>query len=211
MSSQQPPYGPSDPSQPQQGYGQPAYGQPASGQPAYGQTEGHPAYGGGSSPYAHWIKRVASYLIDGLIVSLAGLPAYGLLTAGLVIGTRDLEAVEDASGNAVMTGQFDDSAFIYLILGGVAALLSIAVFVWNSCLRQGRTGYSIGKGVLGIKLVKEATGQPVGAGMAFLRYLLHIVDGLPCYLGYLWPLWDSKRQTFSDKIVGTVVLEQPKT
>jgi uncharacterized RDD family membrane protein YckC len=27
-------------------------------------------------------------------------------------------------------------------------------------------------------------------------------------LGYLWPLWDDKRQTFADKICSTVVLDQ---
>ena len=50
------------------------------------------------------------------------------------------------------------------------------------------------------------TGQPIGGGMSFVRQLLHIVDGLPCYIGYLWPLWDDKRQTFSDKIMTTVVV-----
>ena len=30
------------------------------------------------------------------------------------------------------------------------------------------------------------------------------------YLGYLWPLWDDKRQTFADKILSTVVVEMPK-
>ena len=92
----------------------------------------------------------------------------------------------------------------------VGALLSLAVFVWNTCLRAGRTGYSIGKGLLGIKLIGERSGEPIGAGMAFLRYLCHIVDALPLYLGYLWPLWDAKRQTFADKIMHTVVLNQPQ-
>ena len=82
--------------------------------------------------------------------------------------------------------------------------------MWNYCLKQGRTGYTIGKGVLGIKLIKQDTGQPMGAGLSFVRQLAHIVDALPCYLGYLWPLWDAKRQTFADKIMGTVVIEQPK-
>jgi hypothetical protein len=40
--------------------------------------------------------------------------------------------------------------------------------------------------------------------------LAHILDSLPCYLGYLWPLWDAKRQTFADKVMGTVVIEQKK-
>ena len=82
--------------------------------------------------------------------------------------------------------------------------------MWNYCLKQGRTGYTVGKGVLGIKLIKQDTGQPMGAGLSFVRQLAHIVDAIPCYLGYLWPLWDAKRQTFADKIMGTVVIEQPK-
>ncbi len=46
--------------------------------------------------------------------------------------------------------------------------------------------------------------------MSFVRAILHILDALPCLIGYLWPLWDSKRQTFADKIMGTVVIDQPK-
>jgi hypothetical protein len=42
--------------------------------------------------------------------------------------------------------------------------------------------------------------------MAFVRDLAHILDALPCYIGFLWPIWDSKRQTFADKIMNTVVV-----
>ena len=140
------------------------------------------------NPYASWIKRVAAYLIDALITTVAYFPAF--------IG----QIVSAAGGSNAVAA--------VLIVIGVA--LSVAVFVWNTCLRAGRTGYSIGKGVLGIKLIGEATGDPIGPWRAFLRYLLHIVDVLPLYLGYLWPLWDAKRQTFSDKIMHTVVLNQPE-
>jgi uncharacterized RDD family membrane protein YckC len=54
-------------------------------------------------------------------------------------------------------------------------------------------------------------GQPVGGGIAFVRDLCHILDGLPCILlpiGFLWPIWDSRRQTFADKIVNTVVVAE---
>jgi uncharacterized RDD family membrane protein YckC len=140
------------------------------------------------NPYASWLKRVGAYLIDSLLVTVAYFPAF----IGAIISASDTS---------------DALATSLTVLG---ALLSLAVFVWNTCLRAGRTGYSIGKGVLGIKLVAERTGEPIGAGMAFLRYLCHIVDALPLYLGYLWPLWDAKRQTFADKIVHTVVLNQPQ-
>jgi hypothetical protein len=53
-----------------------------------------------------------------------------------------------------------------------------------------------------------ADGQPMGGGMAFVRDLAHIIDALPCYIGYLFPLWDARRQTFADKIMSTVVLSE---
>ncbi|MEZ5193151.1 MAG: RDD family protein [Nocardioides sp.] len=67
----------------------------------------------------------------------------------------------------------------------IGALTALAFWIWNTCLKGGGTGFTIGKGVLGIKLVKEATGRPIGTGMAFLRQLAHFFDGL-CYIGYLW-------------------------
>ena len=36
---------------------------------------------------------------------------------------------------------------------------------------------------------------------------INIVNAIPCYLGYLWPLWDAKRQTFADKIMSTYVIK----
>ena len=41
---------------------------------------------------------------------------------------------------------------------------------------------------------------------AFVRKLAHILDALPCYVGYLWPLFDAKKQTFADKVMNTVVV-----
>jgi hypothetical protein len=37
-----------------------------------------------------------------------------------------------------------------------------------------------------------------------VRQLAHIIDGAICYIGYLFPLWDAKRQTIADKIMGTI-------
>ena len=70
----------------------------------------------------------------------------------------------------------------------------------------GTTGQSYGKKIAGTRLILEATGQPPGGGLGIGRFFVHILDALPCYLGFLWPLWDSKRQTFADKILKTVVV-----
>lgn len=41
------------------------------------------------------------------------------------------------------------------------------------------------------------------------RRIAHVLDGLVCYLGHLWPLWDKKRRTFSGKVMSTVVVQGP--
>jgi len=139
--------------------------------------------------YANWLYRVASYLIDSILV--AAIVWVAIIIAG-VIGPVD------------QSGNLNPLSAIIELVGGLGGL---AVGIWNLFIRQGRTGQSLGKQAVGTRLVSESTGQPIGALMAFVRQIAHILDGLPCYIGYLWPIWDPKAQTFADKIVGTVVVK----
>lgn len=91
------------------------------------------------------------------------------------------------------------------ILDIVLDLAFIAYVVYNRWILGGQ-GQSIGKKVLGMMLVSEETGQPIGTLNAFLRDICHVVDSIICYVGYLFPLWDPKRQTIADKIMKTVVI-----
>jgi uncharacterized RDD family membrane protein YckC len=207
------PYHPSVP-QPTQTppYGAPsAYGAPAAYDAPAGYA-GPPAYPFGSpwGPLAGWGTRVLAMLIDSL-VQLIGLVPYIVGLILFVVGAPD-------------SGGYDGTVSDYrpategntglMVAGGALALvgfvLMFGIQIWNRAFRQGRTGQSVGKKAMGIKLVDERTGQPIGAGMSFVRDLAHTLDGF-FYLGYLWPLWDDKRQTFADKILTTVVVETPKS
>ena len=84
------------------------------------------------------------------------------------------------------------------------SLLVLAVWGYNRWYVGGQ-GQSFGKKQVGLLLLAESTGQPIGTGKAFLRDVCHILDSLACYIGWLFPLWDAKRQTFADKIMTTVV------
>ena len=195
-------YGPQDPNQP--GYGQqpqppqPPYG----GQPPYGtpaQPGYHPAPAAGGyvadppgyymgRTLANWPQRVGAYLIDNLIASI---PSF--LAVLLFSGTEP--------GESPNPGAVSVASLLYLI--------SLGVWIYNRAIQQGRTGQSWGKQVLNLRLVRMADGQPMGGGMAFVRDLLHVLDGLFCYIGFLFPLWDARRQTlFGDKILNTVVLSE---
>jgi uncharacterized RDD family membrane protein YckC len=88
----------------------------------------------------------------------------------------------------------------------VLSLVSLGIQIYNRWILAGRTGQSWGNRALRIRLVAEQTGQPIGAGMAFLCDICHIVDAIICYIGFLFPLWDAKRQTLADKIMKTIVV-----
>ncbi|MCP4227654.1 MAG: RDD family protein, partial [Actinomycetia bacterium] len=73
------------------------------------------------------------------------------------------------------------------------------------------TGQSIGKQQQNIKLVADATGQPVGGGMAFVRLLVagvisFVSCGIAGLLDYLWPLWDQDKKRLTDKILNFSVV-----
>ena len=87
-------------------------------------------------------------------------------------------------------------------------LASIGWWIYNRCIEAGRTGQSLGKKMLHLRLISDKTGEPIGGGMAFARDICHILDSLACYIGWLFPLWDAKRQTFADKIISTVVVPE---
>ena len=98
---------------------------------------------------------------------------------------------------------FHNLAISFLFL-----LASLGWWIYNRCIQAGRTGQSLGKKTIHLRLLSEKTGEPIGAGMAFARDICHILDSLACYIGWLFPLWDAKRQTFADKIVSTVVIPE---
>ena len=79
--------------------------------------------------------------------------------------------------------------------------------LWNSIVRQGQTGQTIGKSRQKIKLISDKTGGPVGVGSAFLRYLIGGVLTSICYLDVLWPLFDEQKKRITDKILDFSVVD----
>ena len=85
---------------------------------------------------------------------------------------------------------------------GLGILISLAYFTYF----HGRTGQTPGNAVLGIRVVdvRDRPGQPIGYGRAALRWLVSIVSAIVLLLGYLWMLWDPRKQTWQDKAAGSV-------
>ena len=63
-----------------------------------------------------------------------------------------------------------------------------------------------GKMVLNIKVVDAETGAALTVKQSTARYLGYYVSVLPLGLGLLWVVWDSKKQSWHDKLAGTIVI-----
>lgn len=156
--------------------------------------------------YTSWISRAAAYLIDVL-------PFVVILGVGWLVLQN---SVDSACLTDITRYDVDQICSIGYSTVGVtvmwgAVVVGLIYLVWNYGYRQGTTGSSIGKSVLKFKVVSENTGEPVGFGMSLLRQICHIVDAVPFYLGYLFPLWTAKRQTLADKMMATVCLRLEQT
>jgi uncharacterized RDD family membrane protein YckC len=98
--------------------------------------------------------------------------------------------------------------FILLVISrplayAVGTILSLAYFTYFEGSPSGQT---IGKRLLGIRVIDFSAGGPVGYGRAFVRWIARILSGIVCLLGYLWMLWDKEKQTWHDKLATTVVV-----
>ena len=70
-------------------------------------------------------------------------------------------------------------------------------------------GTTIGGIICQLRLVR-ADGQPLQLGDAFIRGLAGILSGVVAGLGFLWMLKAPERETWHDKIAGTMVVKVPR-
>ena len=93
-----------------------------------------------------------------------------------------------------------------LVLGGAGVALSLVFSFGYYTYFHGRTGQTPGDAALGIRVVDIESGEVIGYGRAFGRALVSIVSALVIAIGYLWMLWDPRKQTWHDKVVGSIPL-----
>jgi uncharacterized RDD family membrane protein YckC len=142
-------------------------------------------------PLADWPQRVGASLVDFLV---QGIPA----AVGYIVFIANVFSRMNLDDDAPRPW----AALVFLL--GMA--ISFGLWLWNRVFRQGKTGQSVGKTVLKLRLVDGAHTQPVGPAKALGRELLAWVFGNIPLIDVLWPLWDEKKQTLHDKVVDTYVI-----
>jgi uncharacterized RDD family membrane protein YckC len=91
-------------------------------------------------------------------------------------------------------------------------LAMLLVGLYNGVYLVSQRGYSIGQGVVHVKVV-DGSGRLLTQGTAFMRLLVRVLMAFIFVLhvlDMLWPLWDERRQTLHDKAVSCYVINNPQ-
>jgi uncharacterized RDD family membrane protein YckC len=174
------------------------YGVPQPGAPAFPQWQ--PLAPNGAR-LADFGQRLGAYVIDVLIVSAAWIPIVVIATVSSIV-FLDQRAASDA---AFALGLFG--------LWGFGLLVLFAAYYVYLVEMMFRTGQTIGKRIMNIRIVPVDPGATLTRAMAARRWLVEIPGGLllSCvafaYIDGLWQLWDKPyRQCLHDKFAQTAVV-----
>ena len=143
---------------------------------------------------ASWGRRLAALLIDDALILI---PAALFLTLAIVAST-DEEETEVLSAIGLIL-----FFFCIFVLPGI----------YFTVMHGRAKGQTWGKQLLGIRVIDEVAGGPIGYGRAFGRWAIQFAMGFVCgflnLVDGLWPLWDERNQSWHDKLVHSVVVRVP--
>jgi len=148
--------------------------------------------------YAGFWRRLGAYLIDGIVVGII----MKISTSVMMIPLSRYFSRIYLSNNPQQLEVMVPSLMIILV---TSMLVGMSLQALYFILMWGYKGATLGKMALKIKIV-NTEGSDISYGSAFLRYIGTIISGIPLCLGYLWMLWDDKKQTWHDKIASTCVI-----
>ncbi|NKZ06379.1 RDD family protein [Actinomadura latina] len=177
-------------------YGEQPYGQaPHGAQPGYGNVPGYGAggYGGPRTELAGRWARLAAGILDLIIVGIA---------AGLI-------SIPFINWDRVFNPEPGTSFYNGAQVGTNAVSVVIAfLYFW---LMHARWGQTLGKMLLGIRVVRDEDGQAISNGQALGRSAFYSVLGGICgcigFIDILWILFDPRKQALHCKVAHTIVVK----
>jgi uncharacterized RDD family membrane protein YckC len=146
-----------------------------------------------------WV-RLGGLLLDSIL--------YGALATVFVVAGIGLIAARQCY---VLDGEvacYEELVEPWSVLVGMLIIgVGVLFVLWLYVRAIGRTGQSWGARMVGIKIVGAEDANPIGFGRSLGRALFaNFISANIFYLGYLWMLWDRRKQTWQDKVVRSIVI-----
>jgi uncharacterized RDD family membrane protein YckC len=131
-------------------------------------------------------RRVLATIVDGIVLGIV----FSVLS--MLFGSTSAE------GGAVSAS-----------LGGLGTLLYLIIVLAYYILLEGYRGQTVGKMLLGIKVVREDADGAPGLKASTIRTLLRIIDGFFFYaVAFVSVLVSSKNQRLGDMAANTLVVRK---
>jgi uncharacterized RDD family membrane protein YckC len=138
-------------------------------------------------------RRIVATIVDGLI--------FGALFTVMIMLFGTVTTIANV-------GPFDWNVST-ISMPALPSLLYGVIVVLYYILLEGYLGQTVGKMLLGIKVVREDNGEVPGLGGATIRTLLRLVDGLFSYLvAFIAVLISGKDQRLGDMAAHTLVVRK---
>ena len=170
------------------------------------------------APFPTFGSRVGAWLIDLAVIGILVALAIGF--ASVLTASKNVTVCCRAYGFPPTVAEYPYASSVAAPAGsriaGVALALlfgSIAVAYLPICEGRKR-GQTLGKRLLGLRVVRAHDGQPLGYAHGFGRFLARIADLYS--VGLLWAAFDPYGRAFHDHLASTVVIDanrsvNPKT
>ena len=160
----------------------------------------------GGQPLADFGTRLRAYMIDGAIAGAVWTVIAVPVLAILMFRVTSIEYIPD--GAAFVS----DVLWPLLLVWVGLLLLMLALYYFYYVEMMFRSGQSVGKRAMKIRVVPLDPDTSFTRGMATKRYAVHIIAGtfvpLFSWLDGLWQIWDQPYlQTLHDKAAQTVVIK----
>ncbi|EFK95795.1 protein containing RDD domain [sediment metagenome] len=139
---------------------------------------------------AYWVDFLLLYILGFILQIATGNNPFAVFTAQSL---SDLQKIQSSSNS-------------FIIIALLAGIVYYLIFWVN------HDGATPGKKLLGIKIIRN-NGEKLSYPVAFVRYVGYILSAFTVFfffIGYLWIIWDKKKQALHDKIAGTVVVRTDK-
>ncbi len=151
--------------------------------------------------YAGFVSRAIAFIVDALIV--VGIIA---LVNGVAALTLDLFfGVKVGACPPIGWGDLLSPVLLCHAADWLRIVLTIVVTPGYFALFWTLGGQTPGQYALGLRVVR-LDGRRMTVWRSLVRWLGYSVSFLALGLGYLWVLWDDRRQGFADKMARTVVV-----
>lgn len=138
--------------------------------------------------YAGFWIRTAATLIDTVLLSLILIPILWFFYAG------DWDRI-------LATGLSSKPQIVWfdMLMNYIMPLLYTLLMwmLWSA---------SLGKKILGLKIIDASSGAPLRFGQALLRYLGYFPAVIMMMIGIFWVIFDQRKQGWHDKMANTIVV-----